>query len=314
MTQRPLSSVNGSPCGLIERPSEGWWRRLFGVTRRLRERSDWRGFAGDAWADHIFQAQVTDDFHAKQGRSTGRWVLQNAGHTLAVYLKRHYRLPWWRGLLATLWPAGDWSPALRELRHLQWAQAQKLPVPKVVAAGEYLRPVGRLQSFLAIEELTGMLPLHLARPKAGRQLRPGAFQRWKMGLARELARLTRFLHERRYFHKDLYLCHFYIPEADTHVLPDWPGRVHMIDFHRLGHHPLTWPWWRIKDLGQLLYSSVVDGVDDRDRLRFWRYYLAPDRASGARWLSWCVRRRGARYLEHNAKRQPRKAANHGILS
>src|SRR5881227_2224856 len=120
-----------------------------------------------------------------------------------------------------------------------------------------------------------MLALHQAIPLAARQLEPRLFRTWKAGLTRELARLTRFLHERRYFHKDLYLCHFYIPRSDTERLPEWRGRVHMIDFHRLGHHPLAWAWWRIKDLGQLLYSSAIEGVDERDRLRFWRYYLAP---------------------------------------
>jgi heptose I phosphotransferase len=299
-----------APCPPIDKPATaGWWARLFGVSRRLRERSDWGDFAGADWAERILQAPVTDDFHAKQGRSTGRWVLEKAGRTLAVYLKRHYRLPRWRGLLAALWPEGDWSPALQECRHLQWAHAQGLPVPRVVAAGEYLGPLGRLQSFLAIEELTGMLPLHLAIPEAARQLDPVTFESWKAGLAREIARLTRFLHQRSYFHKDLYLCHFYIPAADTKVVPDWPGRLHMIDFHRLGHHPLTSLWWRVKDLGQLLYSSTVPGVHNRDRLRFWRYYLDPQQWRGARWLTWCVRRRGARYGHHNAKRAAR-----GVLS
>src|SRR5205807_2420776 len=147
------------------------------------------------------------------------------------------------------------------------------PVPDVVAAGEFLRPLGKLQSMLAIEELSGMLALHQAIPLAARRLSDANFRIWKAGLAREMARLTRFLHERHYYHKDLYLCHFYMPETDTAAVPAWPGLVHMIDFHRLGHHPLTSPWWRVKDLGQLLYSSDVPGVDIRDRLRFWRYYL-----------------------------------------
>jgi heptose I phosphotransferase len=76
----------------------------------------------------------------------------------------------------------------------------------------------------------------------------------------------------------------------------------MIDFHRLGHHPFTAPWWRIKDLGQLPYSSDVAGVDARDRLRFWRHYLMPRRRRSARWLTWCITQRGARYRNHNAKR------------
>jgi hypothetical protein len=290
---------------LVEQSTGGaWWRRWLGGARRLHARADWSEFAGADWADHILQARVTDDFHAKQGRSTGRWLLESSGRTLSVYLKRHYRLPWWQGVLAALWPGGDWSPAMRECRRLQWAAAQGLPVPRVVAAGEFLRPAARLQSFLAIEELTGMSALHQAIPDAARQMEPGVFRRWKTGLAREMARLTRFLHQRHYFHKDLYLCHFYVPTADTAVPLQWRGRVHMIDFHRLGRHPLTRLWWRIKDLGQLLYSSDVAGVDIRDRLRFWRYYLEPGRRRHERLLTWCVCRRGANYRRHNAKKKP----------
>jgi hypothetical protein len=291
-------------CPIEEFASSPWWRRLFGMTRRLRERPDWALFAGADWAESILHTPITDDFHAKQGRSTGRWVLEHSGRTLSVYLKRHYRLPWWRGVMAALWPHGDWSPALQEFHHLRWAQGQGLPVPRVVAAGEYLQPLGRLQSFLAIEELTGMLPLHQAIPQAWRHLEPSTFRRWKAGLAREIARLTRFLHERHYFHKDLYLCHFYIPAADTCAVPEWQGHVHMIDFHRLGHHPFTRVWWRIKDLGQLLFSSAIAGVDVRDRLRFWRYYLQPGHRRGAPWLTWCVCRKGERYRRHNEKKTP----------
>jgi hypothetical protein len=307
MSNMPTAKVDVAASSLIQASSpSSWWRRLVGGTRRLRERSDWANFAGPDWAERILQTPVTDDFHAKQGRSTGRLVLEHAGQTLSVYLKRHYRLPWWQGLLATVWPQGDWSPALQECRHLQWAQAQGLPVPRVVAAGEYLQPLGRLQSFLAIEELKGMIALHQAIPQAARQLEPAAFRLWKAGLAREMARLTRFLHQRHYFHKDLYLCHFYISESDTRNVPDWQGRVHMIDFHRLGRHRLTAPWWRVKDLGQLLYSSAVTGVDARDRLRFWRYYLGSGRrqtgGQRAAWLAWWVRYRGDRYHRHNDKK------------
>lgn len=283
--------------------TESFWQRLAWGVRRLRQRADWPGFAGPDWAERIMTTAVTDRSHAKQGRTTGRWILQADGRRLAVYLKRHYELPWWRGLLAALWPDGGWSPALQEWRHLQWAQSQGMPVPATVAAGEYIGPWGRLQSFLAVEELADMSPLHEAIPAAQANMPPQMFRRWKQGLTTELARLTRALHGRRWFHKDLYLCHFFIPNEDLDQLPtSWKGRVFVIDLHRLGHHSLGWRVWQVKDLAQLLYSSEVAGVHVRDRLWFWREYLQGDRRSRTeRWLRRFVLLKWRRYRRHNAK-------------
>lgn len=281
------------------------WQRLRHGARRLCARADWADYAGADWPERIMAAQVTDDFHAKQGRSTGRWVLHAGESTLAVYLKRHYRLSWSERILATLWPGGDWSPALRERRNLEWARAHGVPVPRVAAAGEFPGPALALQSFLAVEELTGMLALHQAVPLAARQLDAATFQRWKTGLGAEMARLARLLHDRRRFHKDLYLCHYYVPRADTWAIPtSWVGRVHLIDLHRLTHHPILWPVWLVKDLGQLLYSSDVEGVGPRDRWRFWRAYLGPIRNTGrARLLLRFVLLKGGRYRDHNTKKK-----------
>ncbi len=165
---------------------------------------------------------VTDRFHTKQGRSVGRLrlpALAGGPGQLTVYLKRHYKLPWWQGLLATLLPRVGWSPAFQEWDHLEWARQQGVPVPRVVAAGEFIGPVGRLQSFLAVEELTDMLPLHEAIPLAAQTLAPAIFRRWKRALVSELARLTRLIHDRRTFHKDLYLCHFYIAPTIPNKCP-----------------------------------------------------------------------------------------------
>jgi hypothetical protein len=102
----------------------------------------------------------------------------------------------------------------------------------------------------------------------------------------------------------LYLCHFYVPHADTSQEPTgWRGRMHLIDLHRLGHHPLTWRLWQVKDLAELLYSSEVAGVTGRDRLRFWRHYLGADRRLAAWWLRRVVLLKWGRYRRHNDKRQ-----------
>jgi hypothetical protein len=143
---------------------------------------------------------------------------------------------------------------------------------------------------------------------ASRQLDAATFRRWKAGLAAELARLALILHTRACFHKDLYLCHFFIPRADTARIPDWAGRLHLIDLQRLRRHRFTWLWWLVKDLAQLLYSSEVEGVDARDRLAFWRAYLGPlQNTWGGRLLRRFVLLKGWRYRNHNNKKRARRA-------
>ncbi|HZY89912.1 MAG TPA: lipopolysaccharide kinase InaA family protein [Gemmataceae bacterium] len=307
----PLPGDPISPPGPPVVNRESFWRRLLRGARRLRERPDWPLFAGADWPDRIMDVAVTDRFSAKQGRSTGRWVLHrpaaNGEGRLAVYLKRHYQLPRWQGLLAALWPRGGWSPALQEWKHLEWARQQGVPVPEVVAAAEYIGPWGRLQSFLAVEELADMLPLHEAIPLAATRLDAPTFRRWKRTLVAEMARLTRMLHDRRCFHKDLYLCHFYVARDDTACLPAWRGRVFLIDLHRLTRHAWTWRLWQTKDLAQLLYSSAVPGVDARDQLSFWGHYRGAGPRRGAdRWLRWFVLFKWRRYCRHNLRRRARQ--------
>ena len=178
-------------------------------------------------------------------------------------------------------------------------------MPAAIAAGEYIGPWGKLQSFLAVQELADMLPLHEAIPAAASSIGNDAFRDWKRGLVVEVARLTHALHERRHFHKDLYLCHFYISKELLTANVPWRGHVHVIDLHRLGHHPWTWRIWQVKDLAQLLYSSEITGLDARDRLRFWRTCLFSGRHTlMGRWLRSSILFKWRRYRRHNRKRRP----------
>jgi hypothetical protein len=277
------------------------WSRLRRSTAHLIHQPDWPRFAGHDWPARIMDVPVTDRFHVKQGRSIGRLRLRSNDRTLTVYLKRHYRLPRWAGLLATLFPSRPWSPGLQEWQRLEEAARHGVPVPRPVAAGQWAGPWGRLRGFLAVEELTGELALHEAIPLAAQRLPPDSFVRWKRGLMREMLRLVRMLHERSLFHNDLYLCHFYISEADTQAIPaSWSNRVHLIDLHRLCRRRFTSFLNRAKDLAQLLYSSQVQGVTDRDRLFFWQHYRG---ASSRALLRWAILFKCRLYRRHNAKRR-----------
>jgi heptose I phosphotransferase len=286
------------------------WQRLWRGAWRERCEPDWFDVVPADWRGTILGAEVRDRFHAKQGRSIARWSLQAGGRRLTVYLKRHYRAPWWHGWAAALRPGRGWSAAWRESEHLRWASAHGFPVPRPVAVGERVGPWGRLQSFLAVEELAGMVPLHEAVPAAAGRLSPAAFHRWKRGLAAALARRVANLHRLRHYHKDLYFCHFYIPERLTYYIPaGWMNDLFLIDLHRLGHHPWLGRWWQLKDLAQLLYSSEVAGVTARDRLRFWQLYAGPGRSRG--WWPWLRRGvllRWRNYRRHRAARAKARQA------
>jgi heptose I phosphotransferase len=305
-TPSPRTARSSNPARFLAAagdPFPSLWQRLRHGARLIFKQPDWDRFAGDGWPDRIMAEDVTDRLHVKQGRSIGRLVLYGGGGGLSVYLKRHYRLPLWQGVLATLLPGRAWSPGLQEWQHLCWARAQGLPVPRPVAAGQFVGPRFRLQGFLAVEELHGMLPLHQAVPLAATRLDPPTFARWKRGLTEELARLARELHRRSVFHKDLYFCHFYIAEEVTRREPDhWVGRVTMIDLHRLARHRLTSLWWQVKDLAQLLYSSEVAGVTARDRVRFWKLYRAGWAAAPGDWLRPLIRLKWLLYRRHNRRR------------
>lgn len=291
-------------------PVSSFWRRLRRGTRLLRRASDWERFAGEGWEDRIMAEPVTDRLHEKQGRSIGRRVFVVGREQLSVYLKRHYKLPWLHGVLATLFPDSAWSPGLQEWQNLVWAMRQGLPVPRPVAAGQSVGPWFKLQGFLAVEELHGMLPLHQAVPLAASRLDPVAFAKWKRGLVAELARLARELHRRNVFHKDLYFCHFYIPESFTRTPPaEWINRVVMIDLHRLAKHWFAGGWWRAKDLAQLLYSSDVAGITARDRVRFWKLYREnwPGRPPG-NWILPLVRWKLRLYQRHERRSRANKPA------
>ena len=284
-----------------------FWRRLLHGSRIIRQSEDWPRFAGADWPERILTKTVTDLLHEKQGRAIARWTLTDGAEKLIVFLKRHYELPWLSGLLATLFPRSAQSPGLQEWEHLEWAKAEGFPVPRAVAAGQFTGPWGKLQGFIAVEELTGKLPLHQAVPLAAQRLDPVVFARWKRGLIAELARIARELHRRKVFHKDLYFCHFYIDESLTREVPQsWVNRAVMIDLHRLGKHTLAAKWFQIKDLAQFLYSSEVPGVTARDRLRFWKRYcdLWPGSPPGS-WLRFFIRLKWKLYRRHSARKKRR---------
>lgn len=274
-----------------------FWQRLVRGSRWTWRADRHRSALPADLGETVMAIESRDRFHAKQGRSTARVVLDAADGPLSVYLKRHYRLPLRDGLAALIRPGGRYSPGAAEWAHLERVRALGIDVPEAVAAGERIGPWGALQSFLMVADLVGSEPLHEAIPALAGRLGRDAFLAWKRGLAIELAAIVATLHRARLFHKDLYLCHFFLDMRR----PSEPGRrLTLIDLHRLAEHR-AWPdRWRWKDLGQLLFSTDgVAGIDARDIARFWSHYRRALGLSRPRWQAKMIRLKAARYRAHN---------------
>jgi len=281
------------------------WRCWHHGERTFRYSSDWPAFAGAHWEERILKEPVTDRLHIKQGRSIGRRLYFHDDYVLCVYLKRHYRLPWYLRLLALIFPHRAWSPGLREWEQLQWAARQGWPVPRVVAAGQWVGPGWRLQSFIATEELRDMVPLHEAIPAAARVLSSAEFASWKSTVLTEVARLVALFHQKYMFHKDLYLCHFYIKESyiyDSNCA--MKDNIYIIDLHRLKRHPWTNRWWQVKDLAQFFFSCRIDGMTECDLHHFWLSYCKYMKINKimSKVLLKLVRLRVGSYIRHERKR------------
>jgi len=273
-----------------------WQQRFTQGQWRTQTTAAWADAVGADFVETIMDWNVTDDFHSKQGRSTGRLVLNS---DLVVYLKRHWQLPWWHRLLACFHPTGNWTPAAQEWENLQSAQRIGVSVPEPLAMGQRVGPGLKLQSFLVIRELTGMLPLHQAIPLAQSIMPIASFTRWKNQLLIQVAEMASRLHTTHYYHKDLYLCHYYVekPQATDQS----PGPLKLIDLHRFGYHRLFAWRWQIKDVAQLVFSTMgVAGLNDQDRDFILEAYRGAEyRTVRDRWFEAAVRAKAHRYARHN---------------
>ncbi len=166
--------------------------------------------------------------------------------------------------------AGNESAACRRLAEIG------IRAPQVAAfARQGLNPATR-RSFVVCDALEGFLGLdEVARCWC--RVPPPPRLRWQ--LARELARLTRTLHDAGINHRDYYFDHLL---ADAAALAEGRVELALIDLHRAGLRRRVPTRWVLRDLAALSFSATYEGATATDRFRFLRHYTGRSPAQAIR--------------------------------
>lgn len=199
-------------------------------------------------------------FREQKGRRTQRVIIGDKPY----FIKQHTGIGWkeiFKNLIQLKLPIfsakNEWQ-AIQRLQHLS------ILTPTIKAYGcRGLNPAG-LQSFLLMEELTGMVSLEdLCRHW---KTQPPSFS-LKQALICRVASIAKTMHENGINHRDFYLCHFLLDLNHQE-----PLKVYLIDLHRAGLHKHLSSRWTIKDLAGLYFSSQDIGLTQRDYWRFMKHY------------------------------------------
>jgi len=148
--------------------------------------------------------------------------------------------------------------------------------------------IAELESFVITESLEPAISLEdltidWVEKKPGLKL--------KRALIKQVASITRQLHDNGINHRDLYICHFLLKESDLKLTQNFDAlSLYLIDLHRVQIRDKVPERWCIKDLAALYFSSMHIGFTQRDFYRFIKVYSGESLSKElkhhkSRWLS-----------------------------
>lgn len=188
--------------------------------------------------------------------------------------------------------------AARSVAGVEWTWLHRLasagiPCPQPVAFGEELAGGRERRSAVLMSAVPGRSLEAWA--KAG----PAPDRRTVLRLVEGTAALVSNLHRAGYAHRDLYLSHLFVDDAE-------PGApvVYLIDLQRVRHFAGVLRRWIIKDLAALNYSTPPHLATAADRLRWLKRYLGVSKLdAAARRLIFRVIGKTARMARHDERRR-----------
>ena len=183
------------------------------------------------------------------------------------------------------------TPAEREVAGVLLLQDAGIPTVPLVAWGV----LADRRSFVIVDDLAGYLPGDKLLEAAGATFHP---------LLEPTADLAARLHTAGLHHRDLYLCHFFIPTRPHNGDGGAAAPLRLIDCARVKRLPrfLTRYRWVVKDLSQFWYSTLKHPqITDEQRLAWLRRYAQKAGVTNVERLRRSVARKVAWIGRHDAK-------------
>lgn len=124
----------------------------------------------------------------------------------------------------------------------------------------------------------------------------------KRGIIKELAQLTKDMHDKGFNHRDFYLNHIFIRDDEGK-----PIQWSILDLQRVDRRRWFRLRWIIKDLAALNYSALSPFITTTDRIRFLKYYMPQSTASiYKRIFVWMICLKTHRIKRHDNKLKSQK--------
>lgn len=231
------------------------------MTLFLRE--DMAAFWPQECAFEQAASQEGEVFRAREGRRTLRFVANGKSY----FLKYHAGIGWKEILKNLLQAKAPVLSAMNEVRAIEAVTQAGLDTMTIAAFGERGSNPARIESFIVTDDLTDTLSLEdVAAHWAGKP--PLAAKRL---LIQRLAEIARRMHQAGVNHRDFYLCHFLLKQADF-AADNFSAPLYLIDLHRAQVRKQVPKRWLVKDLGGLYFSAAPLALTRTDLLRFVRAY------------------------------------------
>jgi len=147
--------------------------------------------------------------------------------------------------------------AKTEERAIERANNLGVKTPEVAGFSQQGFNPAKIKSFIITRELRDMPSLEETFPTVASE---------RFAVIKNIAKISRNLHQGNMVHRDLYLCHFLRDEKD----------LYLIDLHRAKFIRFRKQRWILNDLAKLYFSCMSMPFNQRDVLRFLKaYYEAP---------------------------------------